>query len=199
MRADEGAAEDSRSAEGPSSDPAPPGHLLPQVGEGRAPLDKCGFNSYSLPRFRRMGRLRWVGGVGGARFAGTGGDPLSKPRDATSPALVFLRAEAFEKRRGPGRISEGGAGTYDPKGGGSLAPEAANSRKGDRGPERYRLRRSILYSRPKTAPRRSGPPIPRAGNGGGDDHARPRRGVLHPCARGRVDKPCRRRLDMVML
>jgi hypothetical protein len=75
--------------------------------------------------------------------------------------------------RGPGRISEGGAGTVYPKGENSLAPEAAN-RKGDRGPERSGSD-AFLPTAVRNGAAAFRTPISRAGDGGGADHARPLR------------------------
>jgi hypothetical protein len=77
----------------------------------------------------------------------------------------------MEMGRGPGRISEGGAGTVYPKGENSLAPEAA-TRKGDRGPERSGSD-AFLPTAAANGAAAFRTPIARAGDGGGADDARP--------------------------
>jgi hypothetical protein len=82
------------------------------------------------------GAVRWVGGRrrGAVREVGRRPSPDPSRRHAAGSGLPSCGSLA-RAGRGPGRMSEGGAGTVYPKGENSLAPEAAN-RKGDRGPER---------------------------------------------------------------
>jgi hypothetical protein len=68
--------------------------LNPNRDRGIGPLTGYDFFPTLLPLPPHGAASDGSGGVGGARFAGTGGDPLSTPRDATPPAPVFLRAEA---------------------------------------------------------------------------------------------------------
>jgi hypothetical protein len=113
-----------------------------------------------------MGRLPRVGGRRRGAVRGDGRRPSSKAsrRHAAGAGLPSCGSLA-RARQGPGRISEGRAGTVYPKGENSLAPEATNRKatvvRNVSAPTNHHSFRG------RTAPRRSGPPIARAGDGGG--------------------------------
>ena len=86
-------------------------------------------------------------------------------RHAAGAGLPSCGSLAKARRR-PGRISESRAGIDYPKGENNPG-SAGGEQKRQPWSGTLRLRRSFLLPRPKTAPRRSGPPISRAGNGGG--------------------------------